>query len=179
VEGTSQYNTLLKDLSLAPIEREPWGIEESQATDPFDVATIAIWGTFHIRRFLNRLFFRPATPEIRILADMVSKLRAEVETRMGIKIKGAALASPDRAGLTAYEMADVFEYLRMEDLVTDHYDPAIFRRLSSMAAAMAGYGEELCLNYTNVYQCAKEESRFPVRHILHLDYNNSTLSGGI
>jgi hypothetical protein len=110
---------------------------------------------------------------------MISRLREEVEIHTGIKIKGAAVSSPGRAGLTADEIADIFSYLRMEDLVPDIYQPVIFRHLSSMAAAMTGYGEELCFNYTNPYQCGQEEYGFLGRRILHLDYNNRTLSGGI
>ncbi|EPE29152.1 hypothetical protein GLAREA_00312 [Glarea lozoyensis ATCC 20868] len=179
VKGSSEYKTLMKEFSDAPINRGSWGVKSPETMEVSEYGGIPIWAWLYFRRLLNKVLLRPSTPEIRILAEMVSNLSQEVESYLGRKVKRAALASPNRAGLTAHEIGDVFYYLGIEDLVIDSYDLAVFSSLSSMAAAMAGYGEGLCPHYTNSYICLKEEHYFPMRRTLHLDYSNNTLSGGV
>ncbi|KAI3327759.1 hypothetical protein HD806DRAFT_333775 [Xylariaceae sp. AK1471] len=178
IAGSSQYVQLMQNLATSPIRRMFDGSRTPPGVDQNDVTTRNIWVWFKIKCWVRKLFFLPATPEIGILADMVPLLRRDVEAVLGQRVKSAALASPDRVRLTSYEIGDVFDYLWMEDLMADKNDP-MFDQLYSMAAASAGNGDGLCLEYTNAYACGKEESSFQSLWTLQLDFSHQSLSGAM
>ncbi len=109
---------------------------------------------------------------------MANQLRKEVEKRLGESIKAAAISSPDRVRLTHFELSDIFEYHWMEDLIKDR-DNAIFSELYSMLAAQAGYGQGLCTNHTNSYECYYEEKFALAPWSLQLEFSNHSLSSAM
>ena len=127
------------------------------------------------QRHLNKLLGRPATPETAILAAMVSALHDETQTWLGAEqpIAAAVLSSPDRIGLTDEEVNDIFDYLKLRNLMAE---PDSLEDLYATSAAYAGYGRGLCTTYTDAYACEREESRFPFQRVLHIDFNRESLS---
>lgn len=130
------------------------------------------------QRHLNKLLGRPATPETAILAAMVSTLYNETQTWLGEgqPIVAAVLSSPDRIRLTAEEINDVFDYLKLRNLMAE---PDTLEDLYATSAAYASYGRGLCTTYTDAYACEREEWRFPSQYVLHVDFNRESLSGTI
>lgn len=148
--------------------RRPPGVSEEDSQSNW---SLWLWQT--IKQKLRKLFWQPATPEIGILAQMVSDLRRNVEVQLGMRIKRALIASPDRVRLTPQEITDIFDYLGMQDLMKHQQ----FNQLFSMASALAANGYGLCSNYTHMYECYIEERSFPLLAVLQLDFSNHSLSG--
>lgn len=170
IEGDASYTTLLRRLATGPKNRTP---------DHFD-SNWKKWQYVKARaqRHLNKLLGRPATSETAILATMVSALYNETQTWLGRDqpIAAAVLSSPDRIQLTDEEIDDVFDYLKLKNLMTE---PDSLEDLYATSAAYAGYGRGLCTTYTDVYTCEREESRFPYQQVLHVDFNRESLSATI
>ncbi|KAL8746286.1 MAG: hypothetical protein Q9184_007769 [Pyrenodesmia sp. 2 TL-2023] len=127
---------------------------------------------------LNKAAGRPATPETAILADVVAKLKAQVEDALGAgeKLTMAVLSSPDRIRLTEEEISDVFDYLKIKNLMSI---PDDLENLHATSAAFAGYGYGLCRHYTDPYACEREEQHIPEQRLLHIDFTPQSLSGTI
>ncbi|EHL03400.1 hypothetical protein M7I_0622 [Glarea lozoyensis 74030] len=77
VKGSSEYKTLMKEFSDAPINRGSWGVKSPETMEVSEYGGIPIWAWLYFRRLLNKVLLRPSTPEIRILAEMVSNLSQE------------------------------------------------------------------------------------------------------
>ncbi|KAI1277033.1 hypothetical protein F5Y07DRAFT_407982 [Xylaria sp. FL0933] len=146
--------------------------------DKHDISTCKIWIWYKIKCWARKLIFLPATPEIAILADMVSQLRREAEAVLQQRVKGVAISSPDRVRLTLYEIRDILDYLWMEDLVAEK-EKTMFDQLFSMAATAAGNSDRLCRSYTDAYECEKEEHHFPNKWTLHSDFSQESLNGAM
>ena len=168
----------MKSLATGPVERISDGSRLPPGVDEHDINTGNTWISYKIKCWVRKLLFLPATPEIGILADMVSQLRREAEAVLERRVKGVAISSPDRVRLTVYEIKDILDYLWMEDLVAEEKKTAS-NQLFTMVAAAAGYGDGLCPSYTDAYRCEEEENQFPSPCTLHLDFSNHNLSGSM
>ncbi|KAI5362521.1 hypothetical protein Slin14017_G077580 [Septoria linicola] len=73
------------------------------------------------QRRLNKALGRPAAPETAILANMVGRLYDETQSWLGSAyiINSAALSSPDRVRLADEEIDDVFDYLKLNNLMCE------------------------------------------------------------
>jgi hypothetical protein len=73
----------------------------------------------HARRLANKLVGRPATPETAILGTMISKLVSTTSTWLGNDeaVVAAVLSSPDHIRLTDEEVGDIFDYLKLRNLM--------------------------------------------------------------
>ncbi|KAI1744310.1 hypothetical protein F4680DRAFT_444339 [Xylaria scruposa] len=160
IPGSSQYVELMQSLATSPIKTMPDGSRRPPES----------WA--------RKLVFLPATPEIAILANMVSQLRREAEAVLRQRVKGVAIASPDGVSLTRYEIRDILDYLRMEDLIADKQN-VMFDQLFSLAATSAGYGDGLCASYTDAYECEKEQLSFLNLWALHLDFSYHSFTGAM
>ncbi|KAI0429117.1 hypothetical protein F5Y09DRAFT_270249 [Xylaria sp. FL1042] len=178
IAGSSQYVELMKHLATSPIKRMPDGSRTPPGVDKHDISTRKIWIWYKIKCWSRKLLFLPATPEIAILADMVSQLRREVEAVLERRVNAVAISSPDRVRLTRYEIGDILDYLWMEDLVAEK-KKTMFDQLFSMAATAAGNSDGLCRSYTDAYECEKEERLFPSQWTLQLDFSRESLSGAM
>ena len=127
---------------------------------------------------MNKLCGRPATSETAVLAAMVSALYNKTQTWLGEEqpLTAAVLSSPNRVHLTDEEINDVFDYLKLKNLMAE---PDSLEDLYATSAAYAGYGRGLCNTYTDVDTCEREELRFPFQRLLHIDFNRESLSGTI
>jgi hypothetical protein len=169
IEGDASYTALLRRLANGPMKRTPDDIDTN-------------WELFEYvkgraQRQLNKLLGRPATPETAILAAMVSALQHATEKWLGGKaVTAAVISSPDRIRLTDEELDDVFDYLRIQNLMAK---PDSFEDLYATAAAYAGYGRGLCASYTDAYECEREVWNFPTQLLLHIEFNRESLSGTI
>ncbi|KAI1429754.1 hypothetical protein F5Y12DRAFT_725266 [Xylaria sp. FL1777] len=168
----------MKHLATSPIKRMTDGSRTPPGVDEHDVSTRKIWIWYKIKCWARKLILLPKTPEIVILADMVSQLRREVEAVLGHRVKGVAISSPDRVRLTRYETGDILDYLWMEDLVAEK-KKTMFDQLFSMAATAAGNLVGLCRSYTDAYECEKEGRRFANRWTLQLDFSHQSLNGAM
>ena len=129
-------------------------------------------------RRVNKLLGRPATPQTAILAAMVSDLVHATQSWLGDShaVTAAVLSSPHRVRLTDEETNDVFEYLKLRNLMSE---PDSLDAMYATSAAYAGYGHGLCSNYTDVNACEREECRWTYQNVLHIDFNRESLSGTI
>ncbi|KAH8901645.1 hypothetical protein GQ53DRAFT_815099 [Thozetella sp. PMI_491] len=176
ISGSSVYRSLMKRFAA---DTENLRFDRSRPpprVDERDVWTMPIWIIFHAKRWLNKFVWLPATPETRILADMVTQLRREAEAHLRKPINAAALSTPDAVRLTYQEVQDVFAYLGLEDLVWDEWNSKALH-LYSFLATMAGYGLGLCEYYTHAYECALEERFMPTMSLLKLDFNSYAFGG--
>ncbi|KAL8647793.1 MAG: hypothetical protein Q9226_006286 [Calogaya cf. arnoldii] len=130
------------------------------------------------QRRLNKAIGRPATPETAILADVVEKLQVQVEDTFteGNKVPTAVLSSPDRIRLTEEEISDVFDYVKITNLMCI---PDDLGNLYATSAAFAGFGFGHCRNYTDPYAWEREERYLPPQRLLHIDFTLDGLSGTI
>ncbi|TVY87168.1 hypothetical protein LAWI1_G007468, partial [Lachnellula willkommii] len=170
IKGDASYTTLLRRLATGPENRTP---------DHFDSNWKKLkYVKARTQRHLNKLLGRPATSETAILATMVSALYNETQTWLGgdQPIAAAVLSSPDRIRLTNEEINDVFDYLKLKNLMAE---PDSLEDLYATSAAYAGYGRGLCTTYTDAYACEREEWRFPSQYVLHVDFNRESLSATI
>jgi hypothetical protein len=170
VDGDISYTDLMRRMVTGPSVRTP---------DHFDTRWEMLqYLKSRMQRLANKLVGRPATPETAVLASMVSKLLEKTQAWLGDKetIVAAALSSPDRIRLTFEEIGDIFDYLKLRDLMAE---PPLFYELYATSAAYAGYGKGLCRNYTDAYACEREEFKFSYQRVLHLDLNSESLSGTI
>lgn len=169
IEGDAAYKSLLRRLAAGPIDRSP---------DHFDTNWEKLeYVKARVRRALNKLLGRPATPDTAGLAAMVSALVHGTETSLGARaVTAAIITSPDRIKLTDEELNDVFDYLRIKNLMAE---PDSLEKLYATSAAYAGYGKGLCERYTDAYECEREIWDFPTQHTLHIEFNYGSLSGTI
>jgi hypothetical protein len=170
IDGDTSYTDLMRRTATGPTVRTP---------DHFD----ARWEMLQylksrMQRLANKLVGRPATPDTAVPASMVSKLVEKTQTRLGDKSTSVAavLSSPDHLRLTNEETSDIFDYLKLRNLMAE---PPLFYELYATSAAYAGYGKGLCCNYTDAYACEREEWYFEHQRVLHLDLNSQSLSGTI
>lgn len=170
IEGDASYTALLHRLAIGPENRTPDHIDSNWRKLQYVKA--------RAQRHLNKLLGRPATPETAALAVMVSALYNETQTWLGGEqpIVAAVLSSPDRIRLTYEEINDVFDFLKLKNLMAE---PDSLEDLYATSAAYAGYGRGLCTTYTDAYACVREESLFPFQRVLHVDFNRESLSGTI
>ncbi|KAI0441107.1 hypothetical protein F4803DRAFT_524596 [Xylaria telfairii] len=168
----------MQRLATSPITSMPDGSRAPPGMDERDPHTLNIWIRNKIKSWARKLIFLPATPEVAILADMVSQLRREAEAVLGQRVKGVAIASPDCVRLARYEIGDILDYLWMEDLVAEK-TKTMFDQLFSLAAASAGYGDGLCPSYMDAYECEREEQDFLELWTLQLDFGHQSLSGAL
>jgi hypothetical protein len=104
------------------------------------------------------------------------KIETEAALGDGQKVTAAVLSSPDRIRLTAEEITDVFDYLRIRNLMAE---PDTFENLHATSSAYAGFGMGLCKQYTDPYACERDEVHFRYHWLLHLDFAPDSLSGTI
>jgi hypothetical protein len=170
IDGDASYTDFMRRRATAPILRTPYNIDTSWEMLQYLKS--------RMQRLANKLVGRPATPETEVLASMVSKLVEKTQAWLGDKhtITAAVLSSPDHLRLTNEEISDVFDYLKLRNLMAE---PPLFYELGATSAAYAGYGKGLCRTYTDAYACECEEWRLPLERVLHLDLNSETLSGTI
>ncbi|KAI1267501.1 hypothetical protein F5Y18DRAFT_304992 [Xylariaceae sp. FL1019] len=178
INGSPQYINLMKHYATSPINGMSDGSRTPPGVDERDISTRNTFFLYKTKCYIRKLLFLPSTPEIGILADMVSQLRREVEATLGHRVKGVAISSPDRVRLTVYEIRDILDCLWMEDLVSER-KKTVFNQLFALPAATAAYGDGLCNSYTDAYQCAREEYYFPRRWTLQLDFSRHGLSAAM
>jgi hypothetical protein len=170
IDGDASYTDFMRRRATAPILRTPYDIDTGWEMLQYLKS--------RMQRVFHKLIGRPATPETAVLASMVSKLVKETQTWLGDKntIIAAALSSPNHLCLATEEISDVFDYLKLQNLMAQ---PPLFYELGATPAAYAGYGKGLCRTYTDAYACEREEWKLPLERVLHLDLNSETLSGTI
>lgn len=159
----------MRRLATGPIDRVP---------DHFDTNWEKLqYLRSRAQRLSNKLLGRPATPETAILASMVSQLLEATQTWLGDShcIDAVVLSSPDRIRLNDEELGDIFDYLKLRNLMID--GPRSIYQLYATSAAYAGYGKGLCRTYTDAYACEHEEAQLPHNRVLQLDLNSKSLSG--
>ena len=172
IDGDSSYVELLSRLATGPMDRTP---------DHFDTAWEK-WEYVKQRtlRHLNKLRGLPATPDTAVLANMISSLHNATQSWLGPEwpITAMVVSSPDRVRLSEEELTDVFDYLKLKDLLASS-DSNWHEELYSASAAYAGYGQGLCTNHTDAYKCEEEEWYFPYQRLLHIDHSEESLSATI
>ncbi|KAH8879368.1 hypothetical protein GQ53DRAFT_854841 [Thozetella sp. PMI_491] len=166
----------MKHLAISPVERVGPGYRLPPGLDQSSLWAYPIFYFERLKRATNKLLLRPATLEVRIMAGMVSQLRAAAEDRLRHQVKRAALSSPYRVALTWEEIDDVFDFLWMTNLFRKEKSSAPEPQYTTRAA-YAAYGYGLCENYTNTYACAKEEESYQWQQTLHIDFGVESLSG--
>lgn len=128
IKGKSSYTSLLRSLATGPQNRIPDQI-------------LLNWKELRylkmrIQRQLNKFLGCPATPETTILAELILMLKTAMEGWLGRKtVAVAVLSSPDQIRLTAEEITDVFDFLRMRNFMAE---PDILEDLYATSAAYAG-----------------------------------------
>lgn len=134
--------------------------------------------TSHARRLLNKLLGRPATSEVAVLASMISKLLEATQAWLGHEqaITAAVVSSPVDIGLEPWELHDLFDYLRLKNLVFEADWTYLF---DSTSAAFAGYWKDICHTFTDTNECERGTLDFSIQSegVLHLDINNESFGG--
>ncbi|KAM0145993.1 hypothetical protein ACHAPG_011362 [Botrytis cinerea] len=167
IEADKSYKYFLRNLATGPKSRTP---------DHFDTNWEKLqYLKSRTQRLINKVRGLPATPEIGILASMVSKLLNQTSIVLGaeIPIVAAVLTSPHRISLNLEETDDLFVYLGLKNLMSV---PDSLEDLYSTSASYAGYGRGLCKLFTDVISCELEESYFSIQRVLYIDFNRNSLS---
>lgn len=168
IEGDASYIDLMRQLATGPVDRTPDHLDSNWEKVQYLKSRAS--------RLAKKLAGQPATPDTTILATMVSKLVDATQTWLGIEhaVGTAVLSSPDRIRLTEEEVGDIFDHLKLRNLMDE---PKSLYQLYATSAAYAGHGKGLCRAYIDAYACEREESELPDQRVLHLDLNTETLSG--
>lgn len=167
IEADKSYKYFLRNLATGPKSRTP---------DHFDTNWEKLqYLKSRTQRLINKVRGLPATPEIGILASMVSKLLNQTSIVLGAEtpIVAAVLTSPHRISLNLEETDDLFVYLGLKNLMSV---PDSLEDLYSTSASYAGYGRGLCKLFTDVISCELEESYFSIQRVLYIDFNRNSLS---
>jgi hypothetical protein len=69
-------------------------------------------------------------------------------------------------------------YLKLRNLMIQPY-PEAWRPFDAASAALVGYGQGLCRDYLDAYECEMEEWYMQDENTLFLDFNAASLSGSI
>ncbi|KAH7074165.1 hypothetical protein FB567DRAFT_191053 [Paraphoma chrysanthemicola] len=165
VEGSQPYLDLMKDLSLTtPTTRFPDDIPATHDRVQYVMNAL--------QRMVNKFVGFPANKQTRIIGEMLQKLKVLVEqaSPSGQRVTHAVVTSPDSMRLTAEEISDVLDYLRIKNLMQEPDE------LYSTSAAYAGYNHGLCKSYTNPYVCDKEQAfDLPLERVLAVDFSDDAL----
>lgn len=167
IAGESNYISLLQHLES--------GSPRSPAHDLATYRGKVLWATERIQRLLSKNLGRPATPTIAVLADMLSKLKKQVQSVLkdGRKVTAAVLSSPDLVSLSGEEITDALKYLSITNLMAK---PDTLEDLYASSAAYAGLGMGLCEHCTDPYVCEQEDNQiYPSKRLLHLDFSPESL----
>lgn len=158
----------MRQLAAGPVNRTP---------DHFDFNWEKLqYLKLRASRLANKLAGQPATPKTAMLATMVSKLVNATQMWLGSEhnVVAAVLSSAGCIGLTDEELEDIFDYMKLKDLMNN---PNSLYQLYATSAAYAGYSKDLCRTYIDAYACEREDAKFPDQRVLHLDPDSETLSG--
>jgi hypothetical protein len=128
-----------------------------------------------LRRRLNKLLGRPATPEIGIMAEMISEILHHLQNKVSDSVTQAVITIPN---LFAYNNVDrqqfqsdldeASTYAGLESILTPSW-------LSAASAAAAGQNWGLCEHYDDILACGEEEESLPQETVLAVDYTRDAL----
>ncbi len=116
----------------------------------------------------------PASSDVSILADMLSKLRASVEERVG-PIVSAGVTTPHLVALYDEDIRDAFEYVGLENVAFPVGNPG-HHLLWQTSAAYAGYGFGLCPSYKDPMACEDEQRKMPEITVMAVLYTRTALA---
>ncbi|PIA94311.1 hypothetical protein CB0940_08235 [Cercospora beticola] len=174
IKGDSAYKEVMYRFVTDPKPRTP-----TEYTNTWSETWALFW--WLLKRHINKLVGLPATPDTAILASMLSALREATEASVDGKypINSGILSVPDHLKFAEAETNDIFDYLKLENLMMR--SPSVFEKahLPAASAAYRGYGKGLCKNYLDSYRCEEEEWYFPSKNILHVDLGIESFSGTI
>jgi hypothetical protein len=170
IEGDASYTALFRRLANGPMFPDPYYFDCRR--------DVGEYLKRRAQRHLNKLIGRPANPETAILAAMISALYHKTQTWLGGEqpITAAVLSSPTGIRLKEEEINDIFDYVKLKNLLAQ----SIYRNeLYATSAAYAGYETAMCNNFTDVYKCESEEWDLLEQCVLHIDFNQESLSSTI
>lgn len=113
------------------------------------------------RRSVNKKLGRPATPDVGTLAGMLMALRDAVSLALARPLASVAVSHPPVSGLAAYDLADALEHAGLRPwLTSEPAEAGLYpARLTEAHAVFAAYGQGLCNNYKDLFECWEEEER--------------------
>ena len=128
-----------------------------------------------VKRRLNRILGRPATPEIGVIANFLLKIKDEVRQKSGITIHDAVIATPN-----LFESDNVHRQQFQQDLDEASNNVGIKPVLSpswisAFSAGATSQGWGICSSYTDVEKCEAEEGKLRLETALTVEYTRDAL----
>ncbi|KAI9730187.1 MAG: hypothetical protein M1835_003579, partial [Candelina submexicana] len=129
-------------------------------------------GWKRIKRRLNKLLGRSATPDVGTRGSLIRALRAKTEGELEHSIESVLAATPKFPSLIEEDIDDALEFAGLKPL--KGYDLA--GSLTETTAAFAGSGFGLCTSYTDINLCEHQQDAFPAERVLAVHFTDATLS---
>ncbi|KAL8731550.1 MAG: hypothetical protein Q9181_004271 [Wetmoreana brouardii] len=123
-------------------------------------------------RRLRKALGLSASPEVGHISDMLRSLRNEVEDFLDMPICTAVVTTPQLVALYREDVTDAFEYIGLQYVETDYWEPC----LQQTRAAYANYGFGLCSNNTNPPACRDENRATPEETVMAVLYTEQALT---
>lgn len=119
--------------------------------------------------------------DARVLADMVSKLRKDIEAVLGEgKVTTAAVSTPTHLNISHQQVTAVLEHVSIRNIMHVVQERAgVSHNIVGATAAYAGHGMGLCKDWLSAIECEAQESCLPRHNLLHLDLSETSLSASI
>ncbi|KXX75399.1 hypothetical protein MMYC01_208133 [Madurella mycetomatis] len=129
------------------------------------------------RRSMNKKLGRPATPDVGTLAGMLMILRDTVSRALASPLDSIAVSHPPISGLAAYDLSDALEHAGLQSwLTSEPAEAGLYpARLTEAHAVFAAYGQGLCNNYKDLFECWEEEERMVHHTVLLVGFTRRDL----
>jgi len=124
-------------------------------------------------RLINKARGRPATPEVRVISTLLSKIKNETEKHLSMTLDKVAIAIPRLDGLTREDINDALEYAGLQSWIGEEDTNRWWT--SEATAAFGEYGNGLCENYRHVYDCEDEDQDLPWHRVYAVSFTRNEL----
>ena len=106
-------------------------------------------------RWINKKLGRAATSDVATLADLISDLKEATELTLAVPIDKVVFATPCFPALTKQGISDAAEHAGITSWLSPSF--AYPNRIGESNAIFAAYGNGICQDYKDLYECWDEE----------------------
>ncbi len=126
------------------------------------------------QRWWNKKLGHPSTPDVAILASLLTTLQTSASQTLGQPITHVAMTFPPIPALAALDVADALEHAGLHHWLGDTRGRQA-KHVSPSRAVFAAHGHGLCVTYPNMHRCWNEEWDMPWRRVLFVSLTRHAL----
>ena len=115
----------------------------------------------------------PPSNDVGRLAEMISRLREQVEEQIGVRIDSACVTTMHLVALYYEDLHDAFEYAGLTYIT---FSPGFKYVIYEISAAYAGYGFGPCSDYKDHDACKQEHKNVAIETVISVLYTRNVLA---